>query len=69
MAAAVLQSIPVLAGTEKTGFDFTVYTGDLVSHDSENQLSRYVNEMTMLCKYSTTISYRDYILYTEVCRS
>ena len=48
MAAAVLQSIPVLAGTEKTGFDFTVYTGDLVSHDSENQLSRYVNVMTML---------------------
>ncbi|TBU62077.1 Metallo-dependent phosphatase [Dichomitus squalens] len=40
LAAAVLQSIPVLAGTEKTGFDFTVYTGDLVSHDSENQLSR-----------------------------
>jgi sphingomyelin phosphodiesterase len=30
----------VLTGTENTGFDFTVYTGDLVSHDSENQLSR-----------------------------
>ncbi|KAF8259132.1 sphingomyelin phosphodiesterase [Lactarius quietus] len=40
LAAAALQAIPVLTGTEKTGFDFTVYTGDLVSHDSENQLSR-----------------------------
>ncbi|PIL31549.1 hypothetical protein GSI_06251 [Ganoderma sinense ZZ0214-1] len=40
LVAAALQSIPVLTGTEKTGFDFTVYTGDLVSHDSEHQLSR-----------------------------
>ena len=40
LVAAALSSIPVLAGTDKTGFDFTLYTGDLVSHDSENQLSR-----------------------------
>ncbi|KAI0304073.1 sphingomyelin phosphodiesterase [Russula brevipes] len=40
LAAAVLEAIPVLAGTEKTGFAWTLYTGDLVSHDSENQLSR-----------------------------
>jgi sphingomyelin phosphodiesterase len=40
LAAVVLEAIPVLTGTEKTGFDFTVYTGDLVSHDPENQLSR-----------------------------
>ncbi|KAN0131836.1 Metallo-dependent phosphatase-like protein [Lactarius tabidus] len=40
LAAAALEAIPVLTGTENTGFDFTVYTGDLVSHDSENQLSR-----------------------------
>lgn len=39
---AALQSIPVLAGTEEDGFNFTVYTGDLVSHDPSNELSRYV---------------------------
>ncbi|KAI0937249.1 hypothetical protein AcV5_005199 [Taiwanofungus camphoratus] len=37
---AALQSIPVLAGTEEDGFNFTVYTGDLVSHDPSNELSR-----------------------------
>ncbi|OJT08975.1 hypothetical protein TRAPUB_109 [Trametes pubescens] len=40
LIVSALESIPVLAGTERTGFDFTLYTGDLVSHDSENQLSR-----------------------------
>ncbi|KAI0053471.1 sphingomyelin phosphodiesterase [Auriscalpium vulgare] len=40
LAAAALEAIPVLAGTEKTGFALTVYTGDLVAHDSEPQLSR-----------------------------
>ncbi|KAI9455924.1 Metallo-dependent phosphatase-like protein [Lactarius psammicola] len=40
LAAAVLEAIPVLTGTEKTGFAWTLYTGDLVSHDAENQLSR-----------------------------
>ena len=40
LAAAVLEAIPVLTGTEQTGFAWTIYTGDLVSHDPENQLSR-----------------------------
>ncbi|KAH9996082.1 Metallo-dependent phosphatase [Russula vinacea] len=40
LAASVLEAIPVLAGTENTGFAWTIYTGDLVSHDPENQLSR-----------------------------
>ncbi|KLO07261.1 sphingomyelin phosphodiesterase [Schizopora paradoxa] len=40
LAAASLQAIPVLAGVEKTGFNFTIYTGDLVSHDPSNELSR-----------------------------
>ncbi|KAN0117949.1 Metallo-dependent phosphatase-like protein [Russula decolorans] len=40
LAAAVLETIPVLAGTENTGFGWTIFTGDLVSHDPENQLSR-----------------------------
>ena len=37
---AAMESIPVLTGTQHTGFDWTVYTGDLVSHDPDNQLSR-----------------------------
>lgn len=37
---AALQSVPVLTGTEEHGFNFTLYTGDLVSHDPERELSR-----------------------------
>ncbi|CCL98101.1 uncharacterized protein FIBRA_00095 [Fibroporia radiculosa] len=48
---AALDSVPVLTGTEDTGFDFSLYTGDLVSHDNENELSR---EYTL---YSETILY------------
>ncbi|KAI9455922.1 Metallo-dependent phosphatase-like protein [Lactarius psammicola] len=40
LAAAALEAIPVLTDTEKTGFAWTIYTGDLVSHDVESQLSR-----------------------------
>ncbi|KAI0003863.1 Metallo-dependent phosphatase [Russula compacta] len=40
LAAAALEAIPVLTGTQNTGFAWTVYTGDLVSHDPENELSR-----------------------------
>ncbi|KAJ7473924.1 Metallo-dependent phosphatase-like protein [Mycena galericulata] len=40
LALAALESIPVLAGTQHTGFAFTIYTGDLVSHDPMNELSR-----------------------------
>ncbi|TDL28043.1 Metallo-dependent phosphatase [Rickenella mellea] len=40
LAMAALQAIPALTATEKTGFSFALYTGDLVSHDPDNQLSR-----------------------------
>ncbi|KAI0319038.1 Metallo-dependent phosphatase [Amylostereum chailletii] len=40
LAAAALQVIPVLAGAQDSGFAYTIYTGDIVSHDLENQLSR-----------------------------
>ncbi|KAA1467835.1 sphingomyelin phosphodiesterase [Dentipellis sp. KUC8613] len=40
LIGAAVESIPVLTDTKDTGFAWTVYTGDLVSHDSENQLSR-----------------------------
>lgn len=42
LVTATLQAIPVLAGTENNPFDWTIYTGDLLSHDPFNELSRYV---------------------------
>ncbi|KDQ63152.1 hypothetical protein JAAARDRAFT_188759 [Jaapia argillacea MUCL 33604] len=40
LLTSALESIPPLTGTQDTGFAWTVYTGDLVSHDPDNQLSR-----------------------------
>ncbi|KAI0330007.1 sphingomyelin phosphodiesterase [Cubamyces sp. BRFM 1775] len=40
LIVSALEAIPVLTGTEKAGFDFTLYTGDLVGHDGEHQMSR-----------------------------
>lgn len=56
LALAALQAIPELTGTQKTGFAFTVYTGDLVSHDPDNQLSRHVKQsfwMPTACSQSS----------------
>lgn len=44
LGLAALQSIGPLTGTTGEGFAWTVYTGDLVSHDSQNQLSRAYTE-------------------------
>jgi hypothetical protein len=40
LVASALQAIPVLTDTQDSGFAWSVYTGDLVSHDPQNQLSR-----------------------------
>ena len=40
LGMSALQAIPALTETKDTGFAWTIYTGDLVSHDVENQLSR-----------------------------
>jgi hypothetical protein len=40
LVLSALEAIPTLAGTQDTGFAWAVYTGDLVSHDPDNQLSR-----------------------------
>ena len=59
LPVAALQAIPSLAGTDDAGFAWTIYTGDLVSHDAENQLSRQV-PMTLfalneeITRYSST---------------
>ena len=70
LVVSALKAIPVLTGTERTGFDFTLYTGDLVSHDSENQLSRYDSSGHDVYTFELTIGtlHRDYVLYTEVSR-
>jgi hypothetical protein len=40
LITSVLEAVPALAGTQDTGFAWTLYTGDLVAHDPEYQLSR-----------------------------
>lgn len=59
LGLAALQSIGTLTGTGNTSADvaWTVYTGDLVSHDSQNQLSRaYVEYAETSKKYVKNIS-------------
>jgi hypothetical protein len=55
---AALEAIPVLTGTNGTGFSWTIYTGDLVSHDAENQLSRCVPTFLIHCKLDRDLSSR-----------
>ncbi|KAJ8084601.1 hypothetical protein PM082_003374 [Marasmius tenuissimus] len=40
LVMAAMEAIPLLTGTQGSGFAWTVYTGDMVSHDPDNQLSR-----------------------------
>ena len=56
LALAALQSLAPLTGN--SSFAWTIYTGDLVSHDSQNQLSRAYTEYTELSVYSM---FKDYI--------
>ena len=59
LGLAALQSIGPLTGTTKDSpFAWTIYTGDLVSHDSQNQLSRAYVEYT---EYSVYSMFREYI--------
>ncbi|KAK0246153.1 sphingomyelin phosphodiesterase [Armillaria nabsnona] len=51
LAMAALEAIPVLTETEGTGFAFSLYTGDLVSHDKDNQLSRDYTKWTEATVY------------------
>lgn len=40
LVLAGMESITTLTGTEKEPFGMVVYTGDLVSHEGQNELSR-----------------------------
>lgn len=48
LIAAALEAIPPLTETQGTGFAWTVYTGDLVAHDADNQLSRLASFFSCL---------------------
>ena len=59
LALTVLQSIRPLTGTSSQDpFAWTIYTGDLVSHDTQNQLSRAYTEYA---EYSTFDMFKAYI--------
>ncbi|KAF8899142.1 Metallo-dependent phosphatase-like protein [Infundibulicybe gibba] len=51
LVMSALQAIPALTGTKGNGFAWTIYTGDLASHDPENQLSRAYMEYTESIMY------------------
>ncbi|KAA8572254.1 hypothetical protein EYC84_002880 [Monilinia fructicola] len=59
LALAALQSIGALTGTDGNGTEpaFTIYTGDLVSHDTQNQMSRAYVEYTETSIFSMFKSY------------
>ncbi|EJD04893.1 uncharacterized protein FOMMEDRAFT_18613 [Fomitiporia mediterranea MF3/22] len=40
LTLSALEAIPVLTGTQDTGFAWTLYNGDLVAHDTDAQLSQ-----------------------------
>ncbi|KAL5520508.1 hypothetical protein ACEPAG_9732 [Sanghuangporus baumii] len=40
LALSAFEAIPVLTGTQDSGFAWTLYTGDLLAHDTDQQLSR-----------------------------
>lgn len=62
LIAATLEAIPPLSGTETTGFNFTLFTGDLLAHDPSNQLSRAYTE------YSEVRWQRQRVLFTVLKR-
>ncbi|KAG2363419.1 sphingomyelin phosphodiesterase [Suillus spraguei] len=51
LVTSVLEAIPPLTGTESTGFNFTLFTGDLLSHDPDNEQSRALNEYSEVVLY------------------
>ncbi|KAG0703315.1 sphingomyelin phosphodiesterase [Suillus ampliporus] len=54
---AAMQAIGPLAGTEESGFDFSIFTGDLTSHDPDNQYSRAYVEYAEVLSYNLLKKY------------
>jgi hypothetical protein len=59
LGLAALQALGPLTGTSKGGesFGFSIYTGDLVAHDPQSQLSRAFTEYTETSVYGMFKSY------------
>ncbi|KAG1890807.1 sphingomyelin phosphodiesterase [Suillus subluteus] len=53
LITSVLEAIPTLTGTESTGLDFTLFTGDMLAHDPDNQQSRALTEYSQVVLYDT----------------
>ncbi|KAH7923902.1 Metallo-dependent phosphatase [Leucogyrophana mollusca] len=51
LVLSVLQAIPAVAGAEDSGFAFSLFTGDMLTHDSQNQESRAFNEYSEVVLY------------------
>ncbi|KAG1794909.1 sphingomyelin phosphodiesterase [Suillus plorans] len=51
LITSILEAIPPLTGTESTGFDFSLFTGDLLAHDPDNQQSRAMTEYSEVVLY------------------
>lgn len=54
---AAMQAIPVLTETEGTGFNFSLFTGDLTAHDPDNQYSRAFVEQAQVVVYGLLKKY------------
>ncbi|KAF9236005.1 sphingomyelin phosphodiesterase [Melanogaster broomeanus] len=52
LMVSAMQAIPPLTGTEGTGFNFSIFTGDLTSHDTDNQYSRAYVEYAEVMVYN-----------------
>ncbi|KIJ13539.1 hypothetical protein PAXINDRAFT_13661 [Paxillus involutus ATCC 200175] len=54
---AAMQAIPAVTETEGTGFNFSLFTGDLTSHDPDNQYSRAYVEYAEIMVYNLLKEY------------
>ncbi|KAF9222287.1 sphingomyelin phosphodiesterase [Gyrodon lividus] len=54
---AAMQAIPAVTETEGTGFNFSLFTGDLTSHDPDNQYSRAYVEYAEIIVYNLLKEY------------
>lgn len=54
---AAMQAIPALTGTDGTGFNFSIFTGDLTAHDPDNQYSRAFVEQAQVVVYDLLKKY------------
>ncbi|KAG2753989.1 Metallo-dependent phosphatase [Suillus brevipes Sb2] len=57
LLVAAMEAIGPLTGTEQSGFDFTIYTGDLTAHDPDNSYSRAYVEYEEVLAYNLLKEY------------